>query len=345
MSKNSKSAELTVDNIVDELFGSEEDTGVEETKTVFETADENGEKETKSEEEKTTLNNSDSEDDKSEDDASKENKEEDAAKTEESKKSEEKVEDDELTKLEKRRRDTESELTKERQARLDLEKRLKAIEEKGSKETLDKETQKREQEAVAAKDEAISKFKSQYLEKVKEGDTEAVVDAFTDLLQKIHSVQNSPTATNQSRVMEEYVKTPEGKAQVLRIVEAARLEQEVEVIKEKYDDYDDVIQKFVPAVNADPKLNKTWISKGKTAEAAYELGKELIEKEKIIADPDAWREAEREKIKQELAKETKQDKVAGSGVPKTLANRNGSTSTKPKAELQDVEGVFDSLGY
>jgi hypothetical protein len=116
------------------------------------------------------------------------------------------------------------------------------------------------------------------------------------------------------------------------------LERQEAVARKAHDDYDTVVTEYLTGkMESDPSLAAKWRQNGGTAEAAYELGKQLKAYEEYEKDPSGF-EA---RMKEKLLAEIKEGKTAAP-IGDTLATDN-SQGVKSKAkhitiDTQDILG-------
>lgn len=192
---------------------------------------------------------------------------------------------------EKRFKDTQASYTREREARLALERRIAELE-------AAQAAPKDAAPAEDGEDEVLTGFQERF-----EDDPKA---AIAWALRQLRGKVGAEVET---------VRTELARRELSRQEEDARA---------KYKDYDAVVTDFlVPKIQADPGMRAHWQKEGGTAEAAYRLGRNLMEYEEFQRDPSAYRTRIKDELKAELS--------AGDDTPKTLTSVSSGKPPKAKA--------------
>lgn len=158
--------------------------------------------------------------------------------------------------LEKRLKDTYSNYSRERNARLELERQVAQLQ--GQMDAIKQEASNQTSQPVSTQ-EAYEKFRADFDEDP-EAAIEKLVQSRIDELQEQISEIGSRDAKK----------------------EAARLDQQEAKCREKYQDYDEVMVPFLELLKTDPKVHEAWVSNGRTAEAAYQLARKKAAFDKYL---------------------------------------------------------------
>jgi chromosome segregation ATPase len=286
------------------------DTGHEVIDSVFNNPEQEIEEEQEQVNENTDTKESSGEDNSSSETLAKQPQEEEVREPEEGRKDEEVAEKDESTlskeefdKLEKRRRDAESEMSRERDIRKNLEKEL----EKVNKQLEEINAANKEQQQKMDEKE----FANKYRDKIESGQTDDLLEVFNDLRKEIHSNSNAKKNND--------------------VIPDVSFEVQKQLAAQKYDDFWDVWNLVTKAAAADPSIDERWKEKGSTVEAAYEIGKPLLEAQQFIKDPEAFK------------KRLMEESTNGKNIekkPKTLSNM---TSNKLSNEPKNTDTLNDGI--
>ena len=185
-------------------------------------------------------------------------------------------------------------------------------------------------------------FERKFKEKIHDGDADALFDMGLVLLKQIDSIRGTIAVPDRDGFVEELIKDPSTREQILTMIEEDRLTRERETFEAAHDDYEIVMEAFVDAHETSQNIKDKWVRAGKTVEAAYNIGKELLEVREIIKDPAKWKERQLELLKTEKSEEFK---VKKNGVPKTLSTEQSkSGASKTANHFRDGDHVLESLG-
>lgn len=149
--------------------------------------------------------------------------------------------------LEKRLKDTYSNYTKERQARLELERTVAQLQ--GQMQSMQEPASKTTSKPAADSD-VFKEFRENF-----DDDPEAAIEKL--IQDRINSVEQQINEVGSREQRKE----------------AAKLDQQEAEARSKYDDYDEVMVPFVELLKSDPKIHEAWVNNGRTAEAAYQLAR------------------------------------------------------------------------
>ena len=148
-------------------------------------------------------------------------------------------------------------------------------------------------------------------------------------------------------VRQEFSEKSNDDERIAEIVGKQVLGNQEKICKAQHDDYEEVMQVFLPVFTHDEGLQDKWDEKGRTADAAYEMAKEYKEHQDILNDPEAYRKKIIEEHEKSKKTESENDnhkndpsfKLSGVG-----SKRNGSSGTKAR-QLANVEDVMDTLDF
>ena len=220
----------------------------------------------------------------------------------------------------KRFNDTRTRLNEERENNKRLEQRLQELEEKL--------TAQPEASSASEVPELPEDWKSQFKEKWEE-DPEQATEYIADLIDQ-----------RTSKAIADAVAALKGEVQSVHTNELARQE---EIMREKHDDYDDIINDHtIVAFKSDPELYGKWVANGRSAEEAYKIGLGVKDKKAFAEDPAALRKQLREEILAELEEE-------GEGTRprrrRTLSgvNSQGSRNTPKKPGIPTPQQALMSV--
>jgi len=160
--------------------------------------------------------------------------------------------------LEKRLKDTYSNYTKERQARLELEKTVAQLQ--GQMAAMQQSQPSEPTSKPVTDSDAFKEFRDNFDDNPEAAIEKLIQSRTTELQQQINEVG--------SREQKK---------------EAARLDQQEAECRKKYKDYDEVMTPFVELLKTDPTTHEAWVSNGRSAEAAYQLAKRKADYDKYLA--------------------------------------------------------------
>lgn len=217
---------------------------------------------------------------------------------------------------EKRVRDTQSQWQKDHQELVELRKSLEA--------TKQQAEQQRDAAKVKASgdDPEVRKwYKDKWNEDPEVASWEHIEKRAAELKAEIKSIRD------------EYAK----QAETMRMeIEAREIRRQEAESRQKHSDYDAVVTEFlVPEMQKDPSIERKWSEMGRTAEAAYTLGKQLRESQEFLRDPAKARERIKAEILAEIEKQSRTK-----GKTETLAGVAG----RPPPKRQETSENDDILG-
>ena len=125
---------------------------------------------------------------------------------------------------------------------------------------------------------------------------------------------------------------------VLREQEAAyrAWEEASAPIREKYTDFDEMVEKTAAAFESDMQIKQEFEDGGRTPELAYKIGQKLAKRE-LMAEPDKYEAYLREKWEKESQEKQK-------SVASQLSDIDGASTPPMKHEkLKDNVGLLDSI--
>jgi len=125
----------------------------------------------------------------------------------------------------------------------------------------------------------------------------------------------------------------------------ARVAASIEQARAKYDDFDDVDAVFGNLVRDNPGLYQKAYAQFDPAGWMYNYVKQH-QAVADISDPDAWREAERAKIRAELESEFKKGAAssAASQLPPTQAGARSVGETSALGSMDDADALLEAAG-
>ncbi len=126
-------------------------------------------------------------------------------------------------------------------------------------------------------------------------------------------------------------------AKIQNLVENRILQIEEDKFIATNPDYLEMMKDFVPILQSDRGLSKTWQDGGSTPAKAYEMAKAYKEHQEFTKDPESFRNKLKEEIKAETAKGKETDEP-----PKTLAGMS-SKGGAPKAKSKRLMESEDDL--
>ena len=105
--------------------------------------------------------------------------------------------------------------------------------------------------------------------------------------------------------------------------------QREKYLAKKHDDYENVVyEHFKPALETSRDIQKEFIEAGRTADAAYEIGKRVMMANEIMSDPEGFIE---KRVAEAMKKQDDKKKTASKKRPETL-KVNSMTPSKKKAD-------------
>lgn len=138
--------------------------------------------------------------------------------------------------------------------------------------------------------------------------------------------------------------------EVRRETTMLRYEMSEQMARSAHADFDEYRDEFLALAKANPVFVEQMRANGHPAEFAYQAGKRFRQARELgdVGDLDAWREQERQKLRDELTKELegKRNLDAAAKVPESLADKRSAGAVKREPyRPATYEQIFDKSRF
>lgn len=129
-----------------------------------------------------------------------------------------------------------------------------------------------------------------------------------------------------------------------------RYEMSEQTARNAHADFEEFRDEFIKLAESNPVVVEQMKASKHPAEFAYQTGKRIRQARELgeVGDLDAWKEKERQKLRDEWEKEREEQRPleAASKVPESLASKRGAGAVKREPyQPKTMDEIFDKSRY